>query len=110
MDKAIAQELIRLAEVSKASTWIRRDPPAVVAKLSKFELKPSVVQPLDSALTPEEELLRAIHGEPSDIVVLSKNYHGENELRDDHINFILLSSHHIAELAKFWLDHQGMLA
>ena len=93
MDKATAQELIRLAEVSKAFTWIRRDPSPVVAELlSKFEPKPYVAQPLDPNLTPQERLLRAVADEPSEIVVLAKDYNGENQLRDDHINFIVLSA------------------
>jgi hypothetical protein len=37
--------------------------------------------------------------------VLGKDYYGENQLREDHINFVVLSAHHVAELAKFWLEH-----
>jgi hypothetical protein len=111
MDMATAQELIRLAEVSKASSWIRHDLSPHVAEIlsknRKLDLKPSVVQPLDPNLSGEEKLLRTIAGEPTDIVVLGKDYYGENQLREDHINFVVLSAHHVAELAKFWLEHRG---
>jgi hypothetical protein len=116
MDKATAQELIRLAEASKASTWIRFPSPvtlavvAIAPKSLKFDLRPYVRQPLNLDLSPEERLLRTIAGEPSEIVALSKDYYGENQLRDDHINFIVLSAHHVAELAKFLVGASGTLA
>lgn len=110
VDKATAQELIRLAEASKASSWIRHDLRPELAELlskhSKRLPKPSVRQPQEPNLSSEEKLRRAIAEEPSDIVVLSNDYYGEDQLREDHINFIVLSAHYVAELAKFWLEHQ----
>lgn len=109
MDKATAQELIRLAEISHSSTWTRLPSPQIadlLSKFSKLEPKPYISQPLDPNLMPEERLLRVVAGESTDIVVLSKDYKGKDHLRDDHINFIVLCAHHVAELAKFWLEHQ----
>jgi hypothetical protein len=109
MDEATAQELIRLAEVSHASTWARRPSPEIAdlfSKFSKSEPKPYISQPLDPDLTPEERLLRTAAGESTEIVVLANDYKGRDKLRDDHINFVVLSAHHAAELAKFWLENQ----
>lgn len=110
MDEATAQELIRLADVSKTSTWIRRPSPQIAelfSRFSKVEPKSDISQPLNPNLTPEERLLRVVAGESTDIIVLANDYNGQDQLRDDHINFIVLSAHHVAELATFWLEHHN---
>ncbi len=91
MNREIAEKVIALAKASKAEFWIRREPsPEMKARFG--ELPPIVELPRQQ-------------GEPCGITVLAQDYGDRDQLREDHINFVVLVARHAEELATYWLDH-----
>ena len=98
MNQTIAEELIRLSATSKAPTWNRRDPSEDMKKHFGTSIRSFVEQPRTA--------------QPGTAVgqeVLAEDYGNEDQLREDHINFIVLSAHHAAELAQFWITMHGTI-
>jgi hypothetical protein len=93
MDKATAKKIIELAKAAKADRWyVRRPTPEMKAHFGS-NMHPLLVQRKEGKMPYDQDILADDYGVTSE------------ELREAHIEFILIAAENLAELAQFWLTY-----